>query len=314
MAAASLLPSRPGPVAQERKAPRLGWLDVGRAADAAPHREAVRQALVGYVSIHALVIEERYGEGRDDRLPALADELVKARVDVIFGVGAASLRAARQATATAPIVVLASRLPGADLGRALADVPANVTGVTFEGPQLSRRRLELVKQIVPSAKRVALRTQPGDAGSAQSLRETQTAAEGLGVTVTPLEARDDEDLVRVLTTLREPRPDALILPAGSAGLGHREQIVSALAHARLPALYPYREFIDAGALASYGPNLDALYRRAGALIGKVLIGTPPRDLPIEAPSRFELVVNRKAARAIGLEVPAAVLNLADEVR
>lgn len=313
-AAACLVTPPAASFAQERRAPRLGWLDTGQAADAAAHRDAVRQALVGYVSVDALTIDERHGEGQDERLPSLASELVKLRPDVIFAVGAAAVRAARQATGTAPIVALTPRSPGVEIGRAPSETPPNVTGVTFESPQLSRRRLELLKEIVPGVKRVAVLAYPGDASGALSLRETQAAAEGLGVVVVPLESRDAAALARALGALREPRPDALIVPGSAVTLRQRDQIVGVTTRAKLPAMYAHREFVDAGGLASYGPNLDALYRRAGTLIGKALIGIPPRDLPIEAPSRFELVVSRKAARAFGFDVPSSVVNRADEVR
>lgn len=293
------------PLAQERRAPRLGWLDSGRAVDAAPQREAVRQALVGYVNVDALTIAERHAEGRPDRLPALAAELVKLRVDTILAVGSPALRAARQATTTVPIVALAPRV---GVGRG-GDAGPNVTGVTFEGPEVSRRRLELLKTIAPGIKSVALHAYPGDEGTA--LRETQAVADRLGVAVVALEAADGEGLGRALGGAR---PDALIVPGASAALGQREEIVNAVARARLPAMFPHREFVDAGGMASYGPNLAALYRRAGALIGKTLIGTPARDLPVETPSRHELVVSRKVARLFGIEVPASVLGRADEVR
>jgi putative tryptophan/tyrosine transport system substrate-binding protein len=274
----------------------------------------VRQALVGYVSVDALTIDERHADGQDERLPSLASELVKLRPDVIFAVGAAAVRAARQAGGAVPIVALTPRAPDVETGRASSETPRNVTGVIFESPQLSRRRLELLREIVPGVKRVAVLAHPGDAPSALSLRETQAAAEGLGVAVVAVEARDAEGLARALGALGEPRPGALIVPGSATAFRQRDQIVGVTTRAKLPAMFAHREFVDAGGLASYGPNLDALYRRAGTLLGKALIGVPPRDLPLEAPSRFELVVSRKTARAFGFDVPSSVVNRADEVR
>jgi putative ABC transport system substrate-binding protein len=304
------VPATAGPAAPERRTARVGWLDAGRGAEAAANRESLQQALVGYVAADALIIAERYAEGREEHLPALADELVKGHVDVVLAVGTAAVKAARQATATVPIVMLA---PRTDSGRAGPDAP-NITGVTFEGPPISRRRLELVKMMVPGAKRVAVHAVPGDAAAALGLRESQAAAEALGLTVVAVEARNTDELAQALAAARAPRPDALIVPATSASLGPRDQLVKVTARARMPTMFAYREFVDAGALASYGPNLAALFRRAGTLVGKILIGAAPRDLPIEAPSRFEFIVSRTAARTLGFELPAAVLGRADEVR
>lgn len=305
---------RPGSFAQERRPPRLGWLDTGQAADGTAHRDAVRQALVGYVRVDALIIDERHGEGHDDRLPALAKEVVTLGPDVILAVGAAAVGAAREAAGRTPIVALTPRAPGALAGRAPAEVAPNMAGVTFESPQLSRRRLELLKEIVPGIKRVGVLTYPGDTSGALSLRETKAAAEGLGVEVMPLELRDTEALARALEAGGPARPDALIVPGSFSALGQRTEIVAETARARLPTMYSYRQFVDAGGLASYGPNLDALYRRAGTLIGKILVGVSPRDLPVEAPSHFELILSRKTAGALGIDLPPSVRSRADEVR
>ncbi len=302
-----------GPHAQQRRAPRLGWLGAGRAAEAAAHRDSLRQALVGYVSVAALIIDERHAEGQNERLPSLAREIVRLRPDVIFAVGAAAIGAAREASGTLPIVALAARVPGSEARRGTTTVPPNVTAVTFENAVLSQQRLEVLRDIVPTVKRVGVLTYPGDALGALDLRETQMAGEKLGVAVAALEARDPEALARALLSAAPTRPEALIVPGSAAAFWPTDQIVGVTVRAKLPAIFAFREFVDAGALASFGPNLDALYRRAGTLIGKALVGVPPRDLPVEVPSRFELVVSRKAARALGLDIPPSLVRRADEL-
>jgi putative ABC transport system substrate-binding protein len=301
---------------QPPKVARIGWL--GDSAGTAPHQAFLRGLHeLGYVEGRNIVIEYRYAEGRLERLPALAAELVALKVDVIVGSGVSAALAAKQATATLPIVFPVAGDPVTDgLVASLAYPGGNATGLSAVGPDLAGKSLELLKQAVPALSRVAVLWQPGFLGERmeRALRkETEAAGRALGVRVQFVEARRPADLDGAFSQMNRERPGALTVWGGSVFLAERKRLVGLAAKTRLPALYVWREFVDAGGLISYGPDLADLYRRAATYVDKILKGTRPGDLPVEQPTKFELVINLKAATALGLTIPPSMLARADEV-
>jgi putative ABC transport system substrate-binding protein len=310
------------PVVAEAQPPakvaRIGYLAGGPGA---PHfREAFLQGLrdLGYVEGRNLVIEYRDAEGKLERLPGLATELVALKVDVIFaGGGTPAARAAKQATATIPIVFPAISDPiGSGLVTAFARPGGNATGLTFFTPELVGKSLELLTQTVPGLRRVAALWTPGEFGKdaeRNMLKGAEVAAQALGVQLQFVEARQASDLCRGFSDMVKARAGALTVLSGVTLLLQRSGIVDLAARSRLPAVFPYREGVDAGGLMSYGPNVPDLYRRSATYVDKILKGAKPVDLPVEQPTKFEMVINLKTAKALGLTIPPAVLARADEV-
>jgi putative tryptophan/tyrosine transport system substrate-binding protein len=303
---------------QADKVARIGYLATNLAAN--PHlREAFRQGLrdLSYVEGRNVVIEYRDAEGKDERLSALAAELVALKVDVIFAPNTLAALAAKQATRTLPIVFAVAADPVTDgLVTSLARPGGNVTGLSNLAPELVGKRLEQVKQAVPGVSRVAVLWRPGASGERTEkdmLKSAEVAARALGVRLQVVEARGPEDFDRAFSDMTRARAGALTSMGGPMFFNERRRLVDLAAKNRLPAVYPQREFVDAGGLMAYGPSLADLFRRAATYVDKVLRGAKPGDLPVEQPTKFELVINLKAAKALGLTIPQSLLGRADQV-
>ena len=302
---------------QPTKIPRIGVLAAATPATAAHLVEAFKQGLHehGYVEGQNVVLELRFGEGKAEQFPILAAELVRLKVDVILALTNPVIDAVRQATQTIPIVMPAASDPvGAGFVASLARPSGNITGLTGYSPELNGKRLELLKEAFPKLSRVALLLSPNFPGSTLDLKETQSAARSLGLRIQPLEVRDDFDIDRSFKAMIKERADALTMFPGHPVLFvNRKKIVELAANHRLPAMYSLIEFVDAGGLMFYGPDLLAGYRRAADYVDKLLKGAKPADLPVEQPTKFEFVINLKASRRIGLTIPPNVLARADKV-
>jgi ABC-type uncharacterized transport system substrate-binding protein len=304
---------------QAAKIARIGFLSLN--VSASPHvLEPFLQGLrdLGYVEGRNLVIEYRDAEGKPERLPALAAELVALKVDVIFAPGTPHALAAKQATRTVPIVFTGVTDPVTDgLVTSLARPGGNVTGLSLLATlELVGKRLELLKQAVPGVTRVAILRQPGGQGErteTDSLKAAEVAARALGVRLQFVEARGPTDFDRAFSDMTRARAGALIGLGGVMFFNERRHLVDLAAKNRLPAVYPLREYVDAGGLMSYGPDLADSLRRAATYVDKILKGAKPADLPVEQPTKFELVINLKTAKALGLTIPQSVLGRADEV-
>ena len=297
---------------------RIGYLTPSLAAN--PHlHEAFRQGLrdLGYVEGRNLVIEFRDAEGKHERLPALAAELVALRVDLIAAINTPAVLAAKQTTTTLPIVFAAVGDPvGSGLVTSLARPGGNVTGPSGFAPELGGKRLELLKQAVPGVSRVAVLWQPGAFGERTEkdmLKGAEATARALGVRLQFVEARGPADFDRAFSDMTRARAGALTVLPSAMFLGERSRLVDLAAKNRLPAVYPPREYVDAGGLMSYGSNAADSFRRAATYVDKILKGAKPGDLPVEQPTKFELVINIKAAKALGLTIPDSLLKRADEV-
>ena len=288
-------------VQSHRRTYRVGWLDSGQAT--AQYQQVVKQALVGYP--REVAFEYRSADGVTARLQDLAAELVQLKVDVVFAVGNQAIQAAKQATTTIPIVMLGSDAVRPD------ESNANMTGVTYSSAELARSWLSLLKEIRPVS-RVAV-VSGSDPASRAELTNLQTAAANAGAKIQPYGVQEGDALGGLFAGPPAERAEAIIVPGGPLTLAQLSRIVDLAARAKVPTIYGSSEFVEAGGLLAYGPSTPAMYRRAGAYIGKILGPTNPRDLPIEQPSRFELVVNLKTARALGLTLPSSLVLRADRV-
>ncbi len=307
-----------GSAQQAAKIARIGYLTGNLAAN--PHtREAFLQGLrdLGYIEDRNLEIEYRDVEGKYERLPALAAELVALKVDVILAAGTPQPLAAKQATRTIPIVFAGAADPvGSGLVTSLARPGGNVTGLSLLSPELVGKCLELLKQAVPGVSRVAVLWQPGGSGERTEkdmLKGAEVAGRALGVRLQFVEARGPADFDRAFSDMTRARAGALTVLASNMILGERRRLANLAAKNRLAAVYPLREFVDAGGLMAYGPDLVDVFRRAATYVDKILKGAKPADLPVEQPTRFELVINLKTAKALGLQIPPTLLTRADEV-
>jgi putative ABC transport system substrate-binding protein len=303
---------------QAAKVPRIGFLETNRAAS--PHTpEAFRQGLrdLGYFEGRNVVIEYRDAEGKPERFPALAAELVAFKVDVIVASSQLSALAAKQATRTLPIVFATAAEPVAGgLVTSLARPGGNVTGLSSLGPELVGKRLELLKQAVPGVDRVAVLWLPGALGERTDkdmLTGADVAARALGVRLQFVEARGPDEFARAFSDMTSARAGALTVLPSNRFLREHRRLVDLAAKNRLPAVYTSREFVDAGGLMSYGANFADLYRRAATYVDKILKGAKPADLPVEQPTKFELVINLKTAKDLGLTIPQSVLARADDL-
>jgi putative ABC transport system substrate-binding protein len=300
------------------KVPRVGYL-TGDLATGLHLREAFLQGLrdLGYVEGRNVVIEYRDVEAKYVRLPALAADLVALKVDVIVVTNARAALAVRQAGKTIPLVFTAVGDAVTDgLVASLARPGGNVTGLSTAGPNLVGKRLEQLKQAVPGVSRVAVLWQPGGQGERTArdmLKEAEVAARALGVRLQLVEARGPADIDRAFSDMSRARADALTVLGTPMFFNERRRLADLAAMHRLPAVYQLREYSDAGGLMAYGPNVDDLFRRAATYVDKILKGATPGDLPVEQPTKFELVINLKAARALGLTIPQSVLGRADQV-
>jgi ABC-type uncharacterized transport system substrate-binding protein len=303
---------------QADKVARIGYLGTRRGVS--PHLpEAFRQGLrdLGYVEGRNVVIEYRNSEGKNERLPALAAELVALKVDVILAAATPHALAAKQATRTIPIVFAATGDAVADgLVASLARPGGNITGLSFFTPELVGKRLELLKQTVPGVSRIAVLWNPGGLGESTEkdvLKRAEVAARAIGVQLHFVEARGPADFDRVFSDMTRARAGALTVLTSAMLFEERKRLVDLVAKNRLPAVYPWREFVDAGGLMAYGPDLADLFRRAATYVDKILKGAKPGDLPVEQPTKFELVINLKTAKALGLTIPPSLLQRADQV-
>jgi putative ABC transport system substrate-binding protein len=303
---------------QATKVARIGYLSPNLAAS--PHlREAFLQGLrdLGYVEGRNVVIEIRSAEGKFERLPALAAELVALKVDVILATGTPASLAAEHATRTLPIVFVAAADPvTSGFVTSLARPGGNITGLFNLAPELVGKCLEQLTQAVPGVSRVAALWQPGGQGERMDkdmLKAADVAARALGVRVQFVEARGPTDFDRAFSDMTRAGAGALTVLPSPMFLSERRRLVDLAAKNRLPAVYPSRESVDAGGLMSYGPDLADLFRRAATYVDKILKGAKPSDLPVEQPTKFELVINLKTAKALGLTIPQSVLGRADHV-
>ena len=285
-----------------------------------PHLpEAFRQGLrdLGYVEGRNVVIEYRDAEGKSERLPALAAELVALKVDVIVATTTLEALATKQTTETIPIVFAATADPvTSGLVTHLARPSGNVTGLSLFTPELVGKRLELLKQAVPGISRVAVLWHPGAVGERTEkdiLKGADVAARALGLRLQVVEARGPADIDRAFSEMIRARASALTVSGAAMLVNERGRLVDLAAKNRLPGVYAWSEFVEAGGLMAYGPNVADLFRRAATYVDKILKGAKPGDLPVEQPTKFELVINLKTAKALGLTIPQSVLGRADQV-
>jgi putative tryptophan/tyrosine transport system substrate-binding protein len=301
---------------QPKKIFRIGYVGGASPSLVAARIEAFRQGLreLGYVEGKNVVIEYRYAEGKLDRLPALAAELVRLNVDVIVTSAAAATRRAKETTVTIPIVMAQDGDPvGSGHVASLARPGGNITGLSSVSPEISGKRLELLKEIVARLSRVAVLGTSTSPGSAQGLRETELAARAFGVQLQALDVLDPKDIETAFREASTRRADGLLVLPSPVFNSHRTQIVELAVKSRLPATYSAAEYVEDGGLMSYGTNFADLYRRAAWYVDKILKGAKPAELPVEQPTKFEFVINLKAAKQIGLTIPPEVLARATKI-
>ena len=302
---------------QLKKIAKIGYLLPSTPAAAAHLLEAFRQGLreLGYVEGKTLVLELRYGEAKTERLPELARELVGLKVDVIVTATDVAIAAVKRETQTIPIVMGNSTDPvGTGFVASLARPGGNITGLSSMSPELSGKRLELLTEVVPGLSRVAFLWNPDVRGAVLDYKEAESAAGSLRLQLQSVEVVRAEDFDRAFSAVTKERAQALMMPAANpVGFAKRGQIASFAQKNRLPSIYAQKEYVDAGGLMSYGPNTPDMHRRAATYVDKILKGRKPADLPVEQPTKFEFVINLKAAKQIGLTIPPNVLARADKV-
>jgi len=303
--------------AQQSRMPVIGLLSFAAPNPAAPLLTAFRLGLAeaGYTERQNVLIEYRFAEDHYDRLPALAADLVARKVDLIATAGGIpAARAAKNATSTIPVVFEIGTDPVAEgLVASLARPGGNLTGVAFIAIELTSKRLELLTDLVPHAPTIALLVNPNNTNAERTIKDAQEAAGAKRVPLHIFKAGTDSEIDAAFAALPELRVGALLLGADPFFSNRRERVVTLAADQRLPAIYFWREFATAGGLVSYGPSLTAVYRQAGVYAGKILKGAKPADLPVEQPTKFELVINMKTAKTLGLAIPQSILARADEV-
>jgi ABC-type uncharacterized transport system substrate-binding protein len=305
---------------QPKKVPRIGYLSAFDPASESTRAGAIRQALreLGYVEGQNIATEYRYSEGKLDRLPELAAELVHLKVDIIVVPGGTSqTQVAKNATKTIPIVMSGFGADPVEAGliESLARPGGNVTGITNINRELGGKRLELLKEAVPKIARVAVLYEPAVAGSVREMKEVLPVVAGaLKLTIQPWEVRAADDFEKVFTAISKWRPDGLYVPAAGPVMRiDQTRIVGFALKGRLPSMYSLRVFVDAGGLMYYGADLADSYRRVAYYVDRILKGAKPADLPVEQPTKFELVINLKTAKQIGVTIPQSVLYRADKV-
>ena len=306
----------PAEAQRPTKNPRIGILSGSSPSTSSARREAFRQGLreLGYAEGKNIVIEWRSAEGKLDRLPAFAAELVHLKVDVIVTAGQSSTRPANEATRTIPIVMAQNPDPvGAGFIASLARPGGNITGLSSLTPEISGKRLELLKETVPRLSRVVVLGTSTTPSNAQALRETELAAGALTVKLQYLDVRGSKDIETAFRAASKERAEAVLVLGGPVLSSQRAQVVELAGNSHLPAIYGQPETVEAGGLMSYSVSYTDLYRRAATYVDKILKGAKPADLPVEQPMKFELVINLKAAKQIGLTIPPNVLARADRV-
>jgi putative tryptophan/tyrosine transport system substrate-binding protein len=301
--------------AQQQAIPVVGFLSGRSLAEAASTATAFREGLseAGFFDAKNVSIEYRWAEGRYDKLPTLAAELIGRQVSVIFATGGAEL-AAKSATTTIPIVFTTGGDP-VELGlvSSISRPEGNMTGVTFLASGLGEKQLDLLRQFAPNASKIALLVNPTYHPTASEIHDVQVGASKLGLDVHVLNASTGIEIDAAFTALGRDRPDALVIGGDPILLGKRDQIVPLAASYAIPTIYPQREYVDAGGLMSYGTSLLDGYRQTGIYTGKILTGIKPTALPVLQPTQFDLVINLKAAKALGLVMPNVLLVAANEV-
>jgi putative ABC transport system substrate-binding protein len=296
------------------KIPQVGFV-WGSTPALQQYIEVFRQGLreLGYVERQTIVLELRWAEGRIERMPELVAELVGLKVDVLVAVSNPAALAAKNATQTIPIVVLATDPVGLGLVGSLSRPGGNVTGLSFFSEAISAKRLELLKEVVPGLARIGVLRNPMSPTDPIYWKETEVAAERLGVALEALRVRGPEDFEAAFATAKQHNAQALLALDDILTITYRSRITALAASSRLPAMYGYREFPDAGGLMSYGPSVAYLFRRAAGFVDKILKGAKPANLPIEQSTKFELVINVKVAKTLGLTVPPSLLVQASEL-
>jgi ABC-type uncharacterized transport system substrate-binding protein len=301
---------------QPKRIPRIGFLSSLSPAAVSDRIEAFLQGLreLGYVEGKSIVIEWRYAEGKTERLPELAADLVRLKVDVIVTGGPAVNRFAKEATVTIPIVLAFDNDPvGNGFAASLARPGGNITGFSTHYPEISGKQLELLKEIVPRLSRVAVLGNSTVPGNAQALKETERAAGLFGVKLQYQEIQNPNEIEAAFRAAGKARADAVLVLGSQVVTSHAKQFAETAAKSRLLAIYWSPEFVEAGGLMAYSVSITDLFRRAAIYVDKILKGTKPADLPVEQPTKFELVINLKAAKQIGLTIPPNVLARADRV-
>ena len=300
-----------------QKVPRIGWLGGPTRESAEPFVREFQRGLkdLGWVEGQNIVVEWRFAGGRAERLPDLAAELVRLRVDLIVVPSTPTALAAKNATHTIPIVTVAVGDPvGLGLVASLGRPGGNITGLTGTvGPEIAGKLVELLRQTFPKVSRMAVLWHPATPGNALWLREAQIAARVLGVELQELPARSPDDFDSAFAAMTAKRAGALLLAGDVMFLTHRTRLADLAAKSRLPTMCSMREYVEAGGLMSYGPSSRDLFHRAATHVDKILKGAKPADLPVEQPTKFELVINAKTAKALGITIPQSVLLRADEV-
>jgi putative tryptophan/tyrosine transport system substrate-binding protein len=303
---------------QQKKVPRIGYLSTNDPAGESARAEAVRLALreLGYIEGQNIAFEYRYAEGKRGRESELAAELVRLKVDIIVVAGAdRTIQSAKNATKTIPIIMTGGGNDPVKAGyvESLAHPGGNVTGITNLTRELGGKRLELLKEAVPNLARVALLYEPVVGGVRDAKEVLPVAARALGLTIQPLEVRGADGFEKVFAALNKERPDGLYVLQSTLMNTNAKRITDFALKSRLPSMYYTKEFVDAGGLMSYGADLADSYRRVAYYVDRILKGAKPADLPVEQPTKFELVINLKTAKQIGLTIPPNVLARADKV-
>jgi putative ABC transport system substrate-binding protein len=298
--------------------PRVGYINPGFPSDPIRMRrlEAFRQGLreLGYAEGRNIALEPRWAEGKYDRYPAIAADLVRLKVHVIVTIGGAATKAAKQVTKTIPIVMsLVTDPVESGLVGSLARPGGNVTGTSIMAPDLAGKQFELLKQAVPEVSRVALLWNPANPGGAVQLREAEAAARAVGVRLQALETRDPQEIDSAFAAMTRQRAGVLVVLADAILYNQRQQIAELAAKSRLPSASALREYVEAGGLIAYSADSLDLERRSATFVDKILKGAKPADLPVEQPTKFELIINLKTAKALGLTIPPSVLLRADQV-
>ena len=299
---------------QAGKVYRIGFLSLQSGLTSTT--EAFHQGLreLGYVEGRNLIIEYRWATHKEERLPELAAELVRLKVEVIVTHATPPIEAAKRATSTIPIVMATAADPvGSGLVASLARPGGNVTGLTALSTDLAGKRLQLARELVPKAARVAVLAHPGTSATRLFLEQMRAAAQQMGVQLIVQEVKESGDLPGAFTAMQRERAQALIVQVTPFSADNAKRIIELAAQHRLPAMYDVRSFVDAGGFVSYGPSLPEMFRRAAFYVDRILKGAKPADLPVEQPTKFELVINLKTAKALGLTIPPSLLGRADEV-
>jgi putative ABC transport system substrate-binding protein len=301
---------------QPQKIHRIGVLGATSPATIAARLDAFRQGLreLGYIEGKNIVVEYRYADGKLNRVPALAAEMVRLNVEVILTGGSAATRPAKEATTTIPIVMAQDTDPvGNGFVTSLARPGGNITGLSIVAPEIGGKQLELLKESVPKLLRVVVPSNPDEASYAQLRKETELAAKALKIETQFLDARGPQDIENAFREATKRRADAILVPTMPIVAAQRAQIAHLAVKNRLPAMYGQPEYVELGGLMFYGASINDLFRRAATYVDKILKGAKPADLPVEQPTKFELVINLKAAKQIGLTIPPNVLARADRV-